>query len=93
MEKHGFSSPLPYYQGTPRDDFLGGSDVTLKPVRAPLPDSLQTQKKRLPGRWVRFSGVLRRFWVLEVLWFIVGLGCAATIIAVLAQYNGQKAPE
>ncbi|KAK0652754.1 hypothetical protein B0T16DRAFT_406744 [Cercophora newfieldiana] len=92
MQNHGFASPPPYYRGTPKDDFLAGSNTVPTPARTASPNSSITEKER-PGRWLRFSGVLRRFWVLEVLWCFVGLGSAAAIIAVLAQYDGQKAPE
>jgi len=92
MRNHGFSSSPPYYLGTPREDFLTGSSVALIPLRTPSPRPLEIQDRR-SSRWLRFSGALRRFWILEVLWCFVGLGSAAAIVAVLAQYDGQKAPE
>jgi len=54
------------------------------------PDSPSPPRK---GAWLACSEFLHRFWVLEVFWCFVGLGCAAAIIVVLAQYDRQQAPQ
>ncbi|KAK0654814.1 hypothetical protein B0T16DRAFT_395715 [Cercophora newfieldiana] len=36
---------------------------------------------------------LRRLWVPDILWCLVGLGCGAAIVGVLAQYDGERPPE
>ncbi|KAK0619445.1 hypothetical protein B0T14DRAFT_208645 [Immersiella caudata] len=92
MENGTFSTPPPYHQGTPRDDFLTGSGIAPTSTRTTSPKPSKTETEPL-SRWLRFLGAVRRLWVLEVLWCFVGLGSAAVIITVLAQYNDKKAPE
>jgi len=57
------------------------------------PASSQLGKAHHQPRLERLSAWFRRFWLLETLWCLVGLACAAAIIVVLAQYDGNKAPE
>ncbi|KAK1757077.1 hypothetical protein QBC47DRAFT_459729 [Echria macrotheca] len=58
--------------------------------RGTSPDKLASEQRLRAFDLVEF---LRKFWILELLWCLVGLGSAAAIIAVLAQYDGQKPPE
>jgi len=86
--------PALYYRGTPRHDIFTGSSGALLPLRTPSPSLLDSEiQEHPPSRWLRFSGALRRFWILELLWCFVGLGSAVAIVTVLDQHDGQKAPE
>ena len=39
------------------------------------------------------AATVRRFWVVEILWSLVGVGCVIAIVVVLAQFDGKQPPE
>jgi hypothetical protein len=77
-----FLGPPPPYKGATflKNDPLA-SDVSLM-----SPTVRRDNKSRLIER-------LRQLWVPDILWCLVGLGCGAAIVGVLAHYDGERPPQ
>ncbi|KAK5652179.1 hypothetical protein OQA88_10822 [Cercophora sp. LCS_1] len=87
METISLGPPSPYRgAGLKRDHYSTvATEIPPTTPRVTLQDG--------EGRTHRLARRIRRFWVPEILWCGVGLGCGAAIIAVLAQYDGNRPPE
>lgn len=86
METIILGSPPPYRGAGLKKNYSTVS--TEIPPETPRSSSTPGAEKR---DW--FTKRARRFWVPEILWCGVGLGCGAAIVAVLAQYDGNRPPE
>ncbi|KAK0633884.1 hypothetical protein B0T14DRAFT_491972 [Immersiella caudata] len=73
--------PAPPYKGAAflkNDPFASNASPKRPPIR-------NDRKDRVLKRF-------RQFWVPDILWCLVGLGCGAAIVGVLAKYDGERPP-
>ena len=89
----GERDPMPDSPGT-QASYVRDSDVlaTLGFASTPRGTSLQEKAAALRDASRPIFARLRWFWVIEILWCLVGVGCAVAIVVVLAQFDGKEPP-
>lgn len=85
---HRLDPPPPYNGGSLKSDAVSSEISLITPPVSPSIRDARTATAKFA-----FFARLRSFWVPDILWCLVGLGCGIAIVAVLGQYDGHRPPE